>query len=132
MDNLIGVTNDTVKSLRGEYELNDNETMQLQYIWDSRNQPNLFTIVEVGKDKSSDTQSFKVGVVANERVVHISGLLNRIELGNNVREKDFVTVAKTGKNVAGILINDLFLNIKPKDNNENTLLFDAACRYISF
>lgn len=130
MYDLIGVTNETIKSLRGSCSLSDDDTMKLQYIWDSRNKLNTFTIVEVAKGDTNNTQSFKFGVVMNESVVHISQLLNRIGLGSNALETDFVTIPKTGKNGAARLINDLFLAIKPQDNTEDTLSFDAACHYV--
>ena len=130
MYDLIGVTNETIKSLRGSCSLSDDDTMKLQYIWDSRNKLDIFTIVEVAKGDTNNTQSFKLGVVMNERIAHISKLLNRINLGNDVNEDDFVTIPKTGKNGAGQFINDLFLAIKPQNNTEDTLSFEAACHYI--
>lgn len=132
MYDLIGVTNKSIKELRWTCSLSDDETMKLQYIWDSRNRLNIFTVVEVAKDESSDTQNFKVGVVMNESVCHISELLNRIKLGSNVREDDFVTIPRTSKDGAGMLIRNLFQTLKPEDNNEDINTLDAACRYISF
>ena len=129
MYDLIGVTNEAIKSLRGSYDLSNDETMKLQYIWDSRKNPHIFTIVEINKDSTGDTQSFEFGVVMNERITPIGGLLNRIGLGSNAVETNFVTTPKTGENRAAMLINDLFLAIQPQDNTENTLLLEAARHY---